>query len=68
MDRIIFTAATFVALFCAVVVGAVLIDLSNAAAIDAPAAYGIAILIAVDGARRIHRRVADRRLAALERV
>ena len=56
MDRIIFSIAAFVAVFCSVVVGTVLLSLGGWIEVSAPVAYGLAVVIAIDTARRIHGR------------
>ena len=56
MDRVIYSISAFVAVFCSVVVGSVMLSLAGLYEVDAIVAYGLAGLLGVAAARSIHRR------------
>jgi hypothetical protein len=58
MDRVIYSVSTFVAVFCTVVVGIILLSLSGLYRFgdaDALIAYSIAAVVGVASARRMYR-------------
>jgi hypothetical protein len=63
MNRVIFSISTFIAVFCSIVVGGVILSMTGLYEIDAIAAYAVGSLLGVDLARRVYRWERPRRLA-----
>lgn len=55
MDRIVFSIGAFVAVFCGIVVGGVLLSLGGLIETNVPMTYGLAALFAAECARRAYR-------------